>query len=60
VIGRSALLLLMSFASVLTATIVRFIIVESFWHYVLLVTCLVLSILTFVELFRGGFLRSRP
>jgi hypothetical protein len=50
----------MSFASVLTAIIVRFTTVESFWHYFLLVTCLVLSILTFVELFRGGFFHLRP
>jgi hypothetical protein len=55
VIWRLAPLLLMSFASVLTTIVVRFMIVEAFWHYFLLVTCLVLSLLTLVGLFRGKF-----
>jgi hypothetical protein len=60
VVRRSALLLLMSSASVLTAIVGRFLVVESFWHYCWLMACLVFSILTLVELLRGGFFHLRP
>ena len=57
---RWVLLLLMSFASVLAALTVRFPRVGSFWHYFWLTTCLVFSVLTLVEVLRGGLFHFRP